>query len=108
MKSITPKCLSNTVKQKLFDMLMNKRVDAWLTMIQHCNLSFSIINLSGKTWETARSDLFPPGETNKNAAFHKCCMRCLSLVRQSNAFRTWRSCLGWRELLDSSAYLQPR
>lgn len=48
---------------------MNKRVDMWLTMIQSCNLSFSIINLSGKTWETARNDFFPLGKRKKKKLF---------------------------------------
>lgn len=38
-------------------------------MIQSCNLSFSIINLSGKTWETARNDFFPLGKQKKKCCF---------------------------------------
>lgn len=80
---------------------MNKRVEVWPTTIQSCNPTFSIINLSGKTWETLPNGFFPPVEANKNAAFHKCGMTWLSLVGQSNKFRKWRLYDGWGELLTT-------
>lgn len=54
-KPVAPKYLFHTANQKVFHMLNE---ESWLTMIQSCNPSFSIINLSGKIGETEW--LFPP------------------------------------------------